>query len=115
MHSEQFMWTQHPNPRMRIRTDGRYWVIAEPTTWDADDSCEFAARVYHGTFPIRIAEVGIAWAETMELALVRAIESVEQHMLSATSPVALSAEPQIWNGGADSQIHSSQFAHEWQL
>jgi hypothetical protein len=87
MYIEQFSWQQHPNPRMRIRADGRYWVIAESTTWDADDSCEYAARVYHGTFPIRVAEVGIAHADTMELALSRAIESVEQQLPAASIPL----------------------------
>lgn len=115
MHIEQFSWKQHRNPRMRIRDDGRYWVIAEPTTWDADDTCEYAARVYHGTFPIRVAEVGIARGETMELALARAIESVERHLPAAKVPLWMSGGSRTWSDGAGGDASGRQFAHEWQL
>ncbi|HEX5689433.1 MAG TPA: hypothetical protein VFX76_05500 [Roseiflexaceae bacterium] len=111
MQIEQFNWEQHANPRMRIRTDGRYWVIAEPTTWDADDSSEFAARVYHGTFPIRLAEVGIARADTMELALIRAIESVERHLPAVAVPAWILAEAHNRGDRAGNRSHGGQSAH----
>jgi len=46
MLSDQFLWEQHADPRMRVRDDGRYWVIAEPTSSDTDNGWEYAARMY---------------------------------------------------------------------
>jgi hypothetical protein len=115
MQIKQHSWEQHPNPRMCIRGDGRYWVIAEATTWDADDSSEYAARIYHGTFPIRVAEVGIARADTMELALARAIESVERHLPAIETPRWMRSGSNTWSDRAGSRANGRQFAHEWRL
>ena len=81
MNTNQIRWDQHANPCMCVRTDGKYWVIAEPATWDADDTDEYAARIYYGTFPTRVAEVGFAWGDTLELALANAIEHLERRLL----------------------------------
>jgi hypothetical protein len=119
MNINKFPWEQHANPRMRVRGDGRYWVIAEPTTWDADDSCEYAARIYHGTFPIRLAEVGIAWGDSMDLALGNAIEILERHLPAVEVRLGQSAENGSWAPAAtrhnETDALRRQFADEWQL
>jgi len=119
MNANQFQWEQHANPRMRVRRDGYYWVIAEPATWDADDACDYAARIYYGTFPIRVAEVGFAWGDTMELALANAIAHLE-----GRSPVP--EAPRRQNGGngrsestandhAGTAAVRRQFVEEWRF
>jgi hypothetical protein len=119
MNVEQFPWEQHSNVRMRVRRDGRYWAIAEPTTWDADDTCEYAARIYYGTFPIRLAEVGLGRGDTMELALAHAIELLERQLPAVEVPLRRNAGSHAWearaNDRAGSDTSGRQFANEWQL
>lgn len=119
MNITKVRWNQHTNPRMRVRDDDRYWVIAEPTTWDAESSHEHAARIFYGTFPIRLKELGMAWGDTMDQALTNAIEILERHLptiearLSQEAGNAIAGSSASYNHGTDRARR--MFAEEWRL
>src|SRR3712207_3836866 len=119
MNMHQVRWDQHTNPRMRVRADNRYWVIAEPATWDADATGEYAARIYYGTFPIRVAEVGFVWGDTLEVALANAIANLEGRL-----PVLEAQWHQnggngtrefTTNDGTGAAVVRRQFVEEWRF
>jgi len=118
MHTTRLLWEQHANPRMCVRHDGRYWVIAEQTTWEDADAREYAARMYYGTFPMRLQEVGFAWGDTIEMALSNAIEILERHLPAIEARLgkdgANAANP-LATGHHPSPAIRSKFAEEWRL
>ncbi len=119
MSIKQVRWDQHANPCMRVRADKRYWVIAEPATWDADDTDEYAARIYYGTFPIRIAEVGFAWGDTLELALSNAIAHLERHLPLLEAQPHQNGGNGTWGSTINNRPRagaiSRQFVEEWRF
>jgi hypothetical protein len=119
MNTYQLQWEQQTNPRIRVRSDGDYWVIAEPATWEMDDSCDHAARIYYGTFPIRVAEIGFVWGDTRELALENAIEHLERRLADREAQPYPSLGNGTWASGAAVQREAGaagrQFAEEWRF
>jgi len=110
MNTNRLRWEHQANPRIRVRSDGDYWVIAEPATWDTDDACDHAARIYYGTFPIRMAEIGLVWGDTQELALENAIEHLERRLLDReTQPYPSAGERR------EAATAGRQFAEEWRF
>ena len=112
-------WNQQPNTRMRVRHDNRYWVIAEPATWETENAHEHAARMYHGTFPIREQELGMAWGDSMEQALTNAIEILERHLPAIEARLEQEARSALLAASASHaraprQPHK-QYAEEWRL
>jgi len=118
MNTNQTRWEQHTNPLMRVRADGQYWVIAEPATSDADDTDEYTARIYYGTFPIRLAEVGFAWGDTLEQALANAIAHLERRLLLEAQRCQNGGKG-TWgfttNDRARSAAVRGQFVEEWRF
>jgi hypothetical protein len=119
MDTNQNLWRQHANPCLRVRVDGRYWAIAAPTTWDADESDEYGARVYYGAFPVRFAEVGFAWGDSLDQALTNAIAQLEGRL--AILETQLQHSPAGGAGGTPAHAWSrasrarTRYAEEWQL
>jgi len=119
MNNHKVQWNQHANPRMRVREGGDYWVIAEPATWDADSSQEYAARIYHGTFPIRATELGMAWGNCMDCALTNAIEMLERHLPAIEERLGQEARNTL-AGAPVSHSYAPErarrrYAEEWRL
>lgn len=105
---------------MRVRSDGRYWVIAESADWYEDGTNGYIAKIYYGKFPIRTKEVGfLEWGETIASAIEKAIWKFERYMQAQGAQHRRSIENEALGyrneqNNIDNKIYR-KFTDEWRL